>query len=67
MSATWAFDLRDECSGHGGPFFFKQWGTTASNPDPLNDSASNGKGGGLLAGELWRNFPTNCVSRGITR
>jgi protein gp37 len=26
MNATWAYDLRDQCTTIGVPFFFKQWG-----------------------------------------
>lgn len=26
MNATWAYDLRDQCTAVGTPFFFKQWG-----------------------------------------
>ena len=26
MEADWVRDIRDQCEGHGVPFFFKQWG-----------------------------------------
>ncbi|NBV42667.1 hypothetical protein EBR96_07870, partial [bacterium] len=49
-------------------FFHKQWGHYASNPLVAErglpvwdaealDPPSNGKGGGLLDGRLWREFP----------
>jgi protein gp37 len=58
MKAEWARDVRDECHRLRIPFFFKQWGSYRSNPVPAaEDPATNGKGGGLLDGRLWRKFP----------
>lgn len=58
MGAQWARDIRDQCQGRGVAFFFKQWGTYASNPMPAaEDPPTNGKGGGLVDGRLWRDFP----------
>jgi protein gp37 len=58
MKVQWARDCRDECQRRDVPFFFKQWGTYESNPIGKDrDPPSNGKGGGLLDGRLWREFP----------
>jgi protein gp37 len=58
MQLAWAREVRDECRELGIPFFFKQWGSRDSNPaPPEEDPTTNGKGGGLLDGFLWREFP----------
>jgi protein gp37 len=58
MNAQWVRELRDQCVTLGIPLFHKQWGTYASNPVPAaEDPTTNGKGGGLLDGCLWRQFP----------
>ena len=66
MKPQSARELRNQCKPLGIPLFLKQWGTYASNPlvcedrNPsaqLLDPASNGKGGALLDGRLWRGFP----------
>jgi len=64
----WARDAIAECRRVGAAAFLKQWGTYANNPRvveeglPIRDAmrldpADNGKGGGLLDGRLWREFP----------
>jgi protein gp37 len=67
MEVAWAASIRDQCRTAGVPFFFKQYGTIGSNPDPRDPTAKeNGgasKGGALLRGRLWRQFPT--ASRGF--
>jgi protein gp37 len=57
MDLDWARDVRNFCIENNISFFFKQWGTEKSNPNPECDSSDNGKGGGLLDGRLWREFP----------
>jgi len=58
MQLVWAREVRDECREFRIPFFFKQWGSRDSNPVTAEeDPATNGKGGGLLDGQLWREFP----------
>jgi protein gp37 len=66
MNPQWARQVRDQCKPLGVSLFLKQWGTYASNPlvyedhNPsarILDPASNGKGGALLDGRLWREFP----------
>jgi protein gp37 len=58
MNAHWVRELRDQCVTLGIPLFHKQWGTYASNPvQASEDPYANGKGGGLLDGRLWRQFP----------
>lgn len=54
-------ELRDLARDQGVAFHFKQWGTLRSNPDPHDSTAKeNGgdaKGGRLLDGKLWDEFP----------
>ena len=64
MDPQWARQVRDDCPGSGTAFFFKQWGTYKNNPlaglhvyTQALDPPSNGKGGALLDGRLWREFP----------
>jgi protein gp37 len=63
----WARAVRDECRDLGIPFFFRQWGICDSNPLVLEQGMSkedasvidtHGKGGGLLDGQIVRQFPT---------
>jgi protein gp37 len=67
MMPDWAREARDECAKHGVAFFHKQWGTYKSNPLVIEQGLSpkeaeaedqHGKGGGLLDGQLHRDFPT---------
>lgn len=69
MEAAWAREVRDQCVAQKVPLFFKQWGLNANNPlcwkvpegmtvakciawrDP------NGKGGSLLDGREWKEYP----------
>jgi protein gp37 len=64
----WARDVIAECRLHGVASFLKQWGSYSNNPlvveDGLTvkeavqiDPPANGKGGGKLDGEIWREFP----------
>lgn len=61
MKLEWAIEVRDQCRAAGVPFFFKQFGTLASNPNPRDPTAKeNGgssKGGATLHGRLWRQLP----------
>lgn len=74
MRHQWALDIWHYCSKNLVPFFFKQWGTYASNPLVTEtyldhdlakqvDPPENGKGGALLAGRLHREFPAGIVRR----
>ena len=47
MDIEWARDIRDQCVSAGVPFFFKQVG-----------GRDRGKGGRLLDGREWNEFPT---------
>jgi protein gp37 len=69
----WARDAIAECRRESVAPFLKQWGSYANNPlvveqggsvqDAMrNDPPENGKGGGMLDGRLWRDFP---VARAI--
>ncbi len=64
----WARDAIAECSREGVAPFLKQWGRYANNPLVAEngmtereaatlDPVGNGKGGGLLDGRLYRDFP----------
>ena len=67
METEWAYRITDECKHHGIPVFGKQWGDYGNNPlcrigctvpyAKREDPPSNGKGGALLYGKLWREFP----------
>ena len=73
MNPDWARNARDETIHGGGAFFFKQWGKYSNNPLTDSgwrngshasvatakdiDPPENGKGGALLDGWLWREFP----------
>ncbi len=68
MQAQWARDITRECVELEIPVFGKQWGSYNSNPlvteqqyslsqAELHDPRTNGKGGALLDGRLWRQFP----------
>jgi protein gp37 len=68
MKPAWARHVRDQCRAFGIAFFHKQWGTYRSNPlvqeeglSPADaqrhDPPTNGKGGALLDGRLYREFP----------
>jgi hypothetical protein len=66
-------EAREQCAQLGTAFFHKQWGNYWNNPlvleqgmpvhearriDPDDGPHKNGKGGGLLDGKLYRQFPT---------
>ena len=67
--AAWMRSVRDQCVAAGVKFFLKQWGRPQNNPltaqcpqgERLNAFIKrvdpNGKGGALLDGVLWREFP----------
>ncbi|MFC1491416.1 DUF5131 family protein [Nitrospinota bacterium] len=69
----WAIELRDLCLEAGVPFFWKQWGKPANNPvyrvalektgsrkatlAYLKREDPEGKGGSLIEGKAWKEFP----------
>jgi protein gp37 len=66
MRAEWMRDIISDCEKLGVEPFFKQWGAIKNNPllseQGMNAKAvaaadTHGKGGGLLDGQLYRNFP----------
>lgn len=68
MRADWARNILDDCQRFGVFFFHKQWGTLASNPLVQEQRLSAGdaeaidpigKGGKLLDGKIWHEFPKN--------
>ena len=72
--AAWFRSMRDQCSAQNIAFFHKQWGTWQSNPLACEGGMSraevllhdpHGKGGGLLDGRLWREFPAAADTQAI--
>jgi len=69
MEAAWAREVRDQCVAQRVPLFFKQWGIAANNPlyaqAPRGFTGTrwvakkdpNGKGGSLLDGREWKEYP----------
>ena len=68
MDPEWARAITRQCRLNDIRVFGKQWGTYESNPVVIEqfgsiqeaerlDPRSNGKGGALLDGRLWREFP----------
>ena len=66
VDPQWMYDLQRGCRDADIAFFFKQWGTYASNPLSLElpikvvktiDPPDRGKGGALLNGSINRSFP----------
>lgn len=68
MTPAWARHLVSQCRALGVAVFLKQWGTYRSNPFVVErglsraeaerrDPKTNGKGGALLDGLLYREFP----------
>lgn len=64
----WTREVRDQAVSRDIAYFHKQWGQYASNPLVAErgmteaeaaglDPPTNGKGGALLDGQLWRGFP----------
>jgi protein gp37 len=64
----WVRDVIAECHRHDVAPFLKQWGSYANNPLVVEaglttkeamqaDPPENGKGGGKLDGQFWREFP----------
>lgn len=75
MKAEWAREACDECHRQQVPLFFKQWGIVENNPlyhqapvfeDPaqyVRRVDPHGKGGALVDGKLWHQFPRAFVPR----
>lgn len=75
MDPDWARQLTRQCQDFYVDVFGKQWGSYRSNPHVFErglpiaeakrlDPPTNGKGGALLDGRLWRQFPTAMASYG---
>jgi protein gp37 len=74
MNPQWARDIIQDCSQHGVAAFHKQWGSNNNNPLVVEQGMSvklaarrdrHGKGGGLVDGDLVRQFPS--VAREVSR
>jgi len=61
MNPEWARSLRDQCQAASVPFFFKQWGDKRSKDNLLpigeNSSFNKKRGGDILDGHQWHEFP----------
>lgn len=62
MKAEWVKAIYEECLDTETPFFFKQWGKKANNPDPgdltiAKSHPAHAKGGCLLDGQFERAMP----------
>lgn len=66
MNPQWARDVIGDCVKFGVAPFHKQWGSYKNNPLVFEEGMTvakaeaedrHGKGGGLVDGELYRNFP----------
>ena len=62
MVREWVTSIRDQCAKENVPFFFKQWGTTQSNPDIEDPTIhrkhpQHAKGGRQLDGEIHNALP----------
>jgi protein gp37 len=67
MKPAWVRSIVDECRQFGVAPFFKQWGISSNNPlfegkrfsvDEIKEIDPHGKGGGLVDGQLIRDFPS---------
>jgi protein gp37 len=66
MNPQWARDIVSDCNRLGVAPFHKQWGSIKNNPLVAEQGMetklaagadTHGKGGGLVDGRLWREFP----------
>lgn len=62
VKKEWILEIKKKCFKAKVPFFFKQWGKTKFNPDPLDPTISakhpqHAKGGCSLDGKVFRNMP----------
>ena len=70
MKAAWVRNIISDCRELGVAPFFKQWGSYKNNPlvterglevERARLEDAHGKGGGMLDGELVREFPVRKV------
>lgn len=62
IKEEWIVDVQRKCKNENVAFFFKQWGKTKFNPNPLDPTISSehpkhAKGGCLLKGKIYRKMP----------
>lgn len=72
--ADWIREIRDQCQAQGVAHFFKQWGVATNNPlwhtapagrrpaDWVTEQDPVGKGGSLIDGRDWKEFPDHQAS-----
>ncbi|MFL5762366.1 MAG: DUF5131 family protein [Bacteroidia bacterium] len=66
IKKEWIIDIKKQCAERKVAFFFKQWGKKQFNPvisDPTiaKDHSQHAKGGCMLNGKIYRNFPKQTV------
>jgi protein gp37 len=69
MKIEWVREIRDLCEEKDIAFFFKQYGKKFNNPDLFDDTIYKkidgttnplyAKGGCLLDGKIYQNYPNN--------
>lgn len=62
VQKEWIIDIKNKCNEAKVPFFFKQWGKVAFNPNPNDptistESPQHAKGGCSLNGKVYRKMP----------
>jgi protein gp37 len=78
MQPQWARGVIAECRRRGVAPFLKQWGSYSNNPLVVEggqtiaeamraDPPENGKGGGKLDGEIWREFPCDRATPSVEK
>jgi protein gp37 len=62
INESWVLEIKNLCEIYSIPFFFKQWGSKKSNPNPNDPTISStnqfhAKGGCELNGKVYHEFP----------
>src|SRR5258706_8751908 len=69
MKFEWVYDIKLQCQDAGVLFFFKQWGRSEFNLDPLDptidsEHPQHAKGGCMLLGNVYREMPLRAAYMG---
>lgn len=68
IKKEWIIEIKDQCKANNVPFFFKQWGKKNFNVNPDDPTINSknkfhAKGGCLLDGKIYHEFPKRRFSR----
>ncbi|MES2514701.1 MAG: phage Gp37/Gp68 family protein [Bacteroidota bacterium] len=68
VKEEWIIDIKKQCKDKDVAFFFKQWGKRQFNPDITDptistDHPEHAKGGCMLQGKVYRNFPKSKLTQ----